>query len=218
MKALIRLLNLAMLGLFIGVAAADENQAAPGAKTKILEERVHDLKEKISRTKARILQMQESIASESTPAQTPVAESGASLVTGARAVVKHVNEMGDAVFKLISVQYLLDAQPIFQKADPGELAAAREIEVFNNNIGPGSHKLSVQMVFQGLPAWIFSYVKAYKFKVSSNCDFMAEQGKIVTVRVVGFDKGGWLSQFEDRPSIKVDVAVEDQGPTATPAN
>jgi len=173
MKALNWLLNLAILGLFIGVAAAK---------------------------------------------QAPVAEARARLGTGGRAVVNHVNEMGDEVFKLISVEYLVDAQPIFQKADPGELAAAREIEVFNNNIGPGSHKLSVQMVFQGLPAWIFSYVKAYKFKVSSNCDFMAEQGKIVTVRVVGFDKGGWLSQFEDRPSIKVDVAVEDQGSTATPVN
>ena len=173
MKALNWLLNLAILGLFIGVAAAK---------------------------------------------QAPVAEARARLGTGGRAVVNHVNEMGDEVFKLISVEYLVDAQPIFQKADPGELAALKEIEVFNDNIGPGTHKLSVQMVYQGRPVWIFSYVEGYKFKVSSSYDFTAEQGKTVNVRVVGFDKGGWLSKLEDRPAIKYDFAVEDQSSTATPSS
>ena len=217
MKALNWFLNLAILGMFIGVAAANENQAATDVDTKNMEERVNDLKEKISRTKTRILQMQESIAAESTPAQAPAAEAGASLGTGGRAVVKHVNQMGDDVFKLVSVEYLVDAQSIFQKADAGELSAAKEIEVFNNNIGPGSHRLSVQMVYQGQPMWIFSYVEGYKFKVSSNYEFTAEQGKTVNLRVVGFDKG-WLTRLEDRPSIKYDVAVEDQGTSADPAS
>ncbi len=200
-------LGLTILGLLTGGAIAADNPA-PGAS---LEDRVIELKEKIARTKARILRMQESIAAEESTKATATAAATPNLGSGGRAIVKHVNQIGKEHFRLLSVEYLVDAQPIFRNEDPAELARAAEIEVYNNKIGPGTHNLSVHMVYQARPVWIFSYVEGYRFKVTSNYSFAAQEGKTVSVRVVGFDKGGVTTKLEDRPAIKYDVAVEAEG-------
>jgi len=87
-------------------------------KLRSLEERVNELKEKIFRTKARILQLQETVVT-------------GSIGVGARAILTHRNEMGGA-YRLVSVQYALDAQPVFKKVDvDGDLDGVEEKEIFN---------------------------------------------------------------------------------------
>jgi hypothetical protein len=168
-------------------------------KLRGLEERVNELKEKIFRTKARILQLQETVVSES-------------IGVGARAVLVHKNEMGGS-FKLLSVQYALDTQPVFKKVDmEGDLDGMGEKEIFNANIVPGNHNISVQLVFQGQGFGFFSYVKGYKFKVTSSYTFTAEEGKVITVKIVGFEKGGIATKLEDRPAVRYDIQIEKLTP------
>jgi hypothetical protein len=168
-------------------------------KLRGLEERVNELKEKIFRTKARILQLQETVVT-------------GSIGAGARAVLLHRNEMGGA-FKLNSVQYALDGQPIFKKVDvKGDLDDIEEKEIFSGNIVPGNHNISVQMVFQGQGYGFFSYVKGYKFKVKSSYTFTAEEGKIITVKIVGFERGGITTSLEERPAIRYDIQIEKLTP------
>jgi hypothetical protein len=161
-------------------------------KLRDIEERVNALKERIFQSKARLIQLQE------------VVLHGA--ISGAKAVLVHRNEMGSS-FRLRRVQYALDEAPIFNQVDSGggELNDRDEIEVFNGSIAPGNHKIAVYLEYQGHGYGFFSYLKGYTFKIKSSFTFNVEEGKLTTVRVVGFEKGGLTAELKDRPSVRYDV-------------
>ncbi len=182
-------------------APAGKAEKGPGQELKLrgLEERVNELKEKIFRTKARIMQLQETVVS-------------GAIGAGARSVIVHCNKMGGS-FKLLSVQYALDTAPIFKKVDVnGDLDGIEEREIDSRNIVPGNHNIAVQMVFQGAGYGFFSYVKGYKFKVTSSYTFNAEEGKIVTIKVVSFERGGITTKLQERPAIRYDIELEKLTP------
>lgn len=184
------------------VPDAAEAQTADEAfqtRVKTLEEQVVDLKEKIFRTKARLLLLQETVI-------------GGDLSSGARAVIYHRNEMG-AQFVLESVAYALDGAPIYTKVDAqGDLDKREEFEIFNGRIVPGNHQIAVRMVYRGHGYGIFSYLEGYKFKLQSNQTFSAEGGKVTTMKVVGFEKGGITADIKDKPAIRYDITTaKDQG-------
>jgi uncharacterized small protein (DUF1192 family) len=171
---------------------ADE---ANDLKVRTLEERVSDLKEKIFRTKARLMNLQEMVI-------------GGDITTGSKAVLVHRNEMGSS-FYLESAAYALDGAPVYTKVDvEGDLERREEFEVFNGRIVPGNHQISVQLIYRGHGFGVFSYLEAYKFKVQSSYTFNAEAGKVNTIKVVGFEKGGITAELKDRPAVRYDVDVE----------
>jgi hypothetical protein len=179
-----------------GAQTADE---AFTTRVKTLEEQVVDLKEKIYRSKARLLLLQETVL-------------GGDLSTGARAVLFHKNEMGSS-FVLESVAYALDGAPIFTKVnDNGDLDKREEFEIFNGRIVPGQHQVAVRLVYRGNGYGVFSYLEGYKFKVQSSYTFNAEAGKVTTVRVVGFEKGGLTTDLKDRPAVRYDIEVSRDTP------
>jgi len=172
---------------------AADPRADPDAKA--LEERVTDLKEKIFRTKARLMNLQEIVI-------------GGELAAGARATLVHRNEMGSS-FSLESVSYALDGAPVYSKADAGgDLRGRKEFEVFSGRVVPGSHQLAVLLVYRGRGYGPFSYLDGYRFKVQSAYNFNAEPGKVATVRVVGFERGGLTAQLQDRPAVRYDLDVQ----------
>jgi hypothetical protein len=168
-------------------------------KVRTLEEKTSDLKEKVFRTKARLMNLQEMVI-------------GGDVTTGAKAVIIHRNEMGSS-FYLESVTYALDGAPIYSKADlDGDLDKRDEFEVFNGRIVPGNHQLAVQMVFRGHGFGLFSYLQDYKFKTQSAYTIEAEPGKVITLKVVGYEKGGFTSELKDRPNIKYEQEIQREDP------
>ena len=168
-------------------------------KVRTIEERVSDLKEKVFRTKGRLMNLQEMVI-------------GGDITTGAKAVLVHRNEMG-STFYLESVSYSLDGAPVYSKVDQdGDLEKREEFEVFNGRIVPGNHQISVQFVYRGHGYGVFSYLEGYKFKVQSAYTFNAEPGKAMTVKVVGFEKGGITTELKDRPAVRYDVEVSKEKP------
>ncbi|HEY1418687.1 MAG TPA: dihydrolipoamide acetyltransferase [Myxococcaceae bacterium] len=174
-------------------------------RVKTLEEQVVDLKEKIYRTKARLLLLQETVL-------------GGDLSSGARAVLVHKNDMGGS-FALDSVAYALDGAPILTRTDKdGDLSKRPEFEIFNGRIVPGQHQVAVRLVYRGKGFGVFSYLEGYKFTVSSSYTFSAEPGKVTTVKVVGYEKGGLTTDLKDRPAVRYDVEVNREvAPTKTSA-
>jgi uncharacterized small protein (DUF1192 family) len=176
-------------------------------KVRTLEERVSDLKEKIFRTKARLMNLQEMVI-------------GGDITTGSKAVLVHKNEMGSS-FYLESVAYALDGAPIYTKVDvDGDLEKRHEFEIFNGRIVPGNHQISVQLTYRGHGYGLFSYLEGYKFKVQSSYTFNSEPGKVATIKVVGFEKGGLTAELKDRPAVRYDVDVQREEITrkgSTPA-
>lgn len=181
-------------------APAETADEAFNARVKTLEEQVADLKEKIFRTKARLLLLQETVM-------------GGDITAGARAILFHRNEMGKT-FALESVAYALDGAPIFTKADQnGDLANREEIELFNGRIIPGQHQIAVRIAYRGHGYGVFSYLEGYKFRVQSSYTFNAEPGKVTTIKVVGYEKGGLTTDLKDRPTVRYDLAVTKDGIT-----
>ncbi len=176
---------------------ADE---AFATRVKTLEEQVVDLKEKIFRTKARLVLLQETVL-------------GGNVTESARAILYHRNEMGSQ-FVLESVAYALDGGPIFTKVDNnGDLDKREEFEIFDGRIVPGNHQIAVRMVWRGSGFGMFSYMEGYKFKLQSSTTFTAEAGKATTVKVVGYDKGNITTEVKDRPGIRYDITTtKDSGP------
>jgi hypothetical protein len=67
------------------------------------------------------------------------------------------------------------------------------------------------MVYRGAGG-VFSYAEGYKFKLQSNQTFTAEGGKITTVKVVGYEKGGITAEMKDKPAIRYDISsTKEQG-------
>jgi hypothetical protein len=162
-------------------------------RVKTMEEQVNDLKEKIFRTKARLLLLQESVLG------------GGSVSQGAKAVLVHRNEMGSS-FLLESVAYALDGAPVYTKVDvEGDLDKKEEFEIFNGRIVPGQHQIAVKLQFRGHGFGIFSYLEGYKFKVQSSYTFDAEAGRVTNVKIVAFEKGNITTDLKDRPSVRYDL-------------
>ncbi|MGC3996578.1 MAG: dihydrolipoamide acetyltransferase [Anaeromyxobacter sp.] len=173
-------------------------------EVRALEQQVADLKEKIYRTKARLMGLQEMVI-------------GGDITTGAKAVLVHRNEMGSS-FYLESVAYALDGAPIFTKSDQdGDLEKKEELEIFNGRVSPGNHQISVQLVYRGHGFGLFSYLEGYRFKVQSSYTFAAEPGKRTAIKVVGYEKGGLTAELKDRPAVRYDVDVAREGPPVAPA-
>lgn len=177
------------------VAATTAADSSVNVKLRSIEERVNELKEKIFQSKARLSQLQE------------VVLHGA--IAGAKAVLVHKNEMGSS-FRLRRVQYALDGAPIFNRADAGSdaLDELAEFEIFNGAIAPGNHQISVYLEYQGYGFGVFSYLQGYVFRIKSSYTFNAEEGKVTTVQVVGYEKGGITTEFQDRPAVRYDIEIE----------
>jgi hypothetical protein len=159
-----------------------------GVRLRDLEQRINELKEQIFRSKARLSLLAETVLQ--------------GVVAGSQARIIHENKMGNS-YKLVKVVYALDGAPIFNKADEeGALGDQEEFDVYNGSIVPGEHTLTVKLEYRGHGYGIFSYLKGYRFKVSSSHTFTAPEGKALSLRTVGYEKGGPTAPLEERPAIR----------------
>jgi hypothetical protein len=172
---------------------AEDDGDAYDVRVRDLEERVNQLKMRIYQSKARLVRLQEAVMH--------------GVVSGARARLVHRNEMG-STFKLQEAHYFLDGAPLKQMSNiDGSLANQKEIELFQGQIVPGNHQLSVNLVYAGNGFGIFSYLKGYRFKIRSSYTFSAEEGKFTEIKVVGFERGGITTDLRERPTVRYDVDV-----------
>jgi len=188
-----------------GSAAASPDGGGYTVRLRSLEKNVNELKEQIFRTKARLNLLKETVL-------------GGTL-GASRAVIRHKNEMGNS-YRLIKAVYALDAVQIFAKSDDsGRLAEMPEFDIYNGAIQPGSHTLSVLLVYQGNGFGVFSYLKGYKMTVHSSHTFVAGEAKATAINVVGYEKGNITTNLQDRPSVdfRVNVVASEGGAGSTTA-
>jgi hypothetical protein len=159
-----------------------------GVRLRDLEQRINELKEQIFRSKARLSLLAETVLQ--------------GVVAGSQAHIVHENKMGNS-YKLVKVVYALDGAPIFNKADEeGRLGDQEEFDIYNGSIVPGEHTLTVKLEYRGHGYGIFSYLKGYRFKVSSSHTFTAPEAKALSLHVVGYEKGGPTAPLEERPAVR----------------
>ncbi|MEE2829552.1 MAG: dihydrolipoamide acetyltransferase [Myxococcota bacterium] len=157
---------------------------------KTVESQVDELKEKVFRSKARLLLLEEKVIR--------------GVVSGAKAVIRHVNNLGPS-YSLESVTYYFDGNPIYQKTNAGtkgELAREKKVEIFEANVPPGDHTLSVTGVIRGKRTGLFEYLSDYSFEFSSSYSFVAQDGQTTRLDSQLFKKGGPLADYVDGPTIE----------------
>lgn len=188
------------------VAAQPESMDAGtyAVRLRDLEQRINELKEQIFRSKARLSLLAETVLQ--------------GVVAGAQAVIVHENRMSSS-YRLVKAVYALDGSPIFNRADEeGSLAESDQFEVFNGSIVPGEHTLTVNLEYRGHGYGIFTYLKGYRFKVRSNYAFTAPEGRLVNVRVVGYESGGPTAPLEERPAVRYVEEVQERSRVAAQDN
>jgi len=171
-------------------SGSSESLSAYNMKLRELEEKVVGLKEKIFKSKTRLLLLKEQILH--------------NVIAEARAVIIHNNDMGPS-FTLEQVLYYLDNDKIYyQDNKDGVLDEKTEFEIFNGNVLPGNHMVSVELVYRG-NGTLFSYIDGYMFKIRSNYTFYASKGRITQIKVVGYERGGITTDLEQKPYVRYDV-------------
>ncbi len=182
-----------------GAVSGDEDMDAGtyAVRLRDLEQRINELKEQIFRSKARLSLLAETVL--------------AGVVAGSQSIIKHENKMSSS-FRLVRAVYALDGAPIYNKADEeGDLGDREEFDVYNGSIVPGEHTLTVNLEYRGDGQGVFTYLKGYRFKVRSSHTFTAPEGKAVSIRVVGFERGGPTAPLEERPAVRFLERVSNTG-------
>lgn len=167
-----------------------------------IEAEVAALKDKVFRSKARLAVLRDTVLS--------------GVMAGGRVIVAHRNLMGVG-FRLIRVVVILDGAQIFARSDEtGALDAEDELPIFDGNLPPGPHEVTVDLVYQGQGYGAFDYLKGYTFKSSSNHAFaVGESGQFKLVSK-GYERGNLTTEMKDRPAVEWQtVAIDASGaPTA----
>lgn len=157
------------------------------------EEKVNTLKEKIFRSKAQLMLLQEKLLH--------------GVISTAKFKLVHDNRIGSS-FYILSASYSIDGRPIFSRSDQnGSLNKKKIFKVFHESISPGAHRVTVDMRIRGNGFGLFSYLKGYKFRIRSSYGFQAQEGKVFEIRVVPFQKG-WTVPLQKRIGLKYEVKVQ----------
>jgi hypothetical protein len=125
---------------------------------------------------------------------------------GARATIQHVNKMGSS-FRLIQLVYAVDGTTVFSRTDDsGALHETKSFDILSGPITPGQHTISVLALYRGNGYGVFRYLTKYKFTVRSSHTFTASEGKGLTIKVLGYERGGATTPLEQRPALDFQVS------------
>ncbi|MBA2662516.1 MAG: hypothetical protein H0U74_09500 [Bradymonadaceae bacterium] len=164
-------------------------------RVKELETKIDDLKERVFRSKSRIVLLKETVLSGN--------------LAGSRVIITHESKLG-ATYKIRRGLFSLDGNRVFNRIDrDGDLAGERELDIYNGTVTPGTHTVSIMLGLQGSGFGLFSYVKGYEFNLRSSCQFTAEEGKTTLLSIVTYEQGNAFTAHEDRPAVMCQVSMVD---------
>lgn len=159
-----------------------------------LEHDVNRLKEKVFRSKARLSTLNETLVS-------------GRAVQGAKLILNHLNEFSN--FRVKSIIYHLDGTPLFAQADvEGALSKQQKINLYDKIIIPGNHMISALIKIEVKGFGLFSYAKGYRFQIKTSHSFYIEEGKITTINVTLYEKGGFFSDLTKKPDVVFKAGIK----------
>lgn len=158
------------------------------------EAQVHDLQERVFRSKATLELLRELV----------VEGSG----TGSTLKITHVDDLSRD-YTVEGVQYYLDGKPVFTWAlAEGTPIPDEGVTVEDGAVAPGTHAVQVTLSLRGNGGKMFDYVQDYRFKVESSYSFEVQAGMSTKVTVHAVAKGGVKKAFTERPTVQYEVRSE----------
>ena len=158
-----------------------------GERLDALQEDVGDLKDRIFRSKARLALLKETVLH--------------GVMAGSRVVLVHRNIMGSQ-FRLSEIKYSLDGAQVFARGESsGSIDEKDEIIIFDGNIVPGPHTVSIELTYKGRGFGVFSYLNGYTFESRSSHSFTAPENAALRLVSIGYEKGNLTTEMRDRPAV-----------------
>ncbi|MEM9459472.1 MAG: hypothetical protein AAGF11_35165 [Myxococcota bacterium] len=159
-----------------------------GDRLDSLQAEVDALKDKIFRSKARLTLLKETVLR--------------GVLAGSRVTITHQNLMSSG-FKLVKVVFIMDGAQLWAKTDEtGSLDGEDEFAVYDGNLPPGPHNVTVELTYQGYGYGVFSYLNGYKFESRSSHSFTAPEGSAIKLVSQGYERGNMTTEMKDRPAVK----------------
>lgn len=170
-----------------GTTANTRQSEIYGDRLDTLQTDVDNLKDKVFRSKARLALLKETVLR--------------GVMAGSRIIVAHRNLMGSG-FRLVRVVYILDGAQIYARTDEtGSLDSEDEVVIYDGNLPPGPHNVTVELTYQGHGFGVFSYLSGYTFESRSSHSFDAPENGALKLASIGFERGNITTEMKDRPSV-----------------
>lgn len=158
-----------------------------GDRLDNLQGEVDELKDKIFRSKARLTLLKETVLK--------------GVLAGSRVTLAHQNLMGSG-FRLTRVVVSMDGAQIFAKTDEtGSLDGEDELTVWDGNLPPGPHSVTVDLTYQGNGYGVFAYLNGYTFSSRSTHSFTAPENGALKLVSQGFERGNMTTEMSERPAV-----------------
>jgi len=122
--------------------------------------------------------------------------------------IKFTNEMSDR-YRLHSLIYYIDGVRTYsflaEEGSEGRKEASKNAGKYSTTVAPGRHSVRIVAFYLGQDSGVFSYLSDYKVRTEALGDFQVNKGSDQKIEIVAFEKGGVLTDFKERPGLKIKV-------------
>lgn len=150
------------------------------------------LREKVIEAKSRLLSYSQKVAQ--------------GFASGTQVYVNISNNLGGK-FRIEKIVFYLDGHQVFSREfDPEE--EVDSVLAYRGSVLPGRHRMDVDVILNG-KSGMFDRSYSARLRLESGEYFAANEGKIVDLGLVLFDKGGRFTSIDERPALKFEIVERD---------
>lgn len=114
------------------------------------------------------------------------------------------NEMSNR-YLLQSLEFFVNESKVYSFfSDPKE-KDKKKLQRHDVNLPPGKHEIRVVAIYNGNDTGVFSYLSDYKVRAEGKEEILVKKGQDQVLNIKGFEKGGVLTDFKERPAIEIMV-------------
>ena len=157
-----------------------------------LNQEISVLKERVIEAKSRLLSYSQKVAQ--------------GFASGTQLFMKVHSKLGRD-FEIERMAFFLDGHQIYTREfEPGEKVG--ELLAYKGSVLPGRHRIDVDAIVRGDDGILDFGFKA-RLRLESGEYFAANEGKVVDLDLVLFDRGGLFKAIESRPGLKFEIVERD---------
>ena len=108
-----------------------------------------------------------------------------------------------STFKLVRIVVTMDGAQIYARTDEtGSLDSEDELVVYDGNLPPGPHNITIELQYRGNGYGAFEYLSSTTYTPRASHSFTAPENGSVKVVSVGYERGNLTTQLRDRPAVQ----------------
>lgn len=111
-------------------------------------------------------------------------------------------------YQIYSLVYKIDGETVysfFYGDAVGKSEADRKPKEYSQPLAPGTHTLEIQVVHTGNDSGVFAYLNDYKILTEKKVTFELAKETQTKIEVITYEKGWILTDFKERPDLKIKI-------------